>query len=36
MIVGVVSGGTSRCGIGAPGIYTRVSNFRQWIEDNLN
>jgi len=35
MLVGVVSGGTSKCGIGAPGIYTRVSNYRQWIVDNL-
>lgn len=35
MIIGVVSGGTKRCGIGAPGTFTRVSNYRQWIIDNL-
>ena len=35
MVVGVVSFGTSRCGIGVPGIYTRVSNYRQWIVKNL-
>ena len=35
MLVGVVSGGTGRCGIGAPGIFTRVSYYKQWIIDNL-
>jgi len=35
MIVGVVSFGTGRCGKGAPGVYTRVASYRQWIEDNL-
>lgn len=35
MLVGVVSGGTNQCGIGAPGIFTRVSNFRQWIIDTM-
>jgi len=35
-LVGVVSGGTSRCGIGAPGIFTRVTTFSQWIRDNMN
>jgi len=35
MLVGVVSGGTSKCGVGAPGIYTRVSSYRSWILQNL-
>jgi len=35
-VVGVVSGGTSVCGVGAPGIFTRVTQYRQWIKDNLN
>jgi len=35
-LVGVVSGGTSRCGIGAPGIFTRVTQYREWIRNNLN
>jgi len=35
MVVGVVSGGSARCGIGAPGIFTRVSNYRQWIIDSM-
>jgi len=34
-LVGVVSGGTSRCGIGAPGIFTRVTHYDQWIRDNM-
>ena len=34
-IVGVVSGGTKRCGIGAPGIFTRVTHYDQWIRDNM-
>lgn len=36
LVVGVVSGGTTRCGIGAPAFFTRVSSFRQWIVDNLH
>ena len=35
-LVGVVSGGTKRCGIGAPGIFTRVTHYDQWIRDNMN
>ena len=35
MLVGVVSVGTTRCGVGAPAFFTRVSSFRQWIVDNL-
>ena len=34
-IVGVVSGGTKTCGIGAPGIFTRVTHYDQWIRDNM-
>ena len=34
--VGVVSGGTFICGIGAPAIFTRVTQYSQWIRDNLN
>jgi len=36
MVVGIVSGGTARCGKGAPGIFTRVSNYMEWIIENLN
>ena len=35
MVVGVVSGGTKRCGVGAPGLFTRVSSYRRWIVQNL-
>ena len=35
MVTGVVSTGTDRCGIGAPGIFTRVSNYYQWIIDTM-
>jgi len=35
MLIGVVSGGTIYCGIGGPGIYNRISNYRQWIVENL-
>ena len=35
-LIGVVSGGTKRCGIGAPGIFTRVTHYDQWIRDNMN
>jgi len=34
-LVGVVSFGTSKCGTGTPGIYTRVSAYIPWIEKNL-
>ena len=33
--VGIVSFGTLDCGIGKPGVYTRVKNFTRWIHDNL-
>ena len=35
VLVGVVSAGTKKCGIGAPGIFTRITNYVQWIKDNV-
>jgi len=35
LLVGVVSGGTSRCGIGAPGIFTRVTDYLDWIKTTM-
>jgi len=34
-IVGIVSFGTSRCAQGAPAVYTRVTNYMDWIKKNL-
>lgn len=33
---GVVSYGTIQCGIGRPGVYTRVSHYMDWILDNID
>ena len=33
--VGVVSFGTTKCGVGKPGVYTRLSVFIPWIERHL-
>jgi len=33
--VGLVSFGTAACGIGIPGIYTRVTNYLDWIDSHL-
>lgn len=35
-LIGVVSSGTKRCGLGAPTIYTRVSHYMNWILSNMN
>ena len=35
MVVGIVSGGSTECGIGQPGIYTRVSTYLRWIIKNM-
>ena len=34
-IVGIVSWGTNKCGIGKPGVYVKVSAYLDWIMDNL-
>jgi len=34
-LVGVVSAGTKVCGRGAPGLFTRVTNYLDWITDTL-
>ena len=33
--VGLVSYGTSDCGIGKPGVYTKISGYLDWIDKNL-
>nr|XP_019563782.2 chymotrypsin-1-like [Aedes albopictus] len=33
-LVGVVSYGTRFCGIGSPDVFTRVSEFKSWIDEN--
>jgi len=34
-LVGIVSAGSSRCGVGLPALFTRVTKYQQWIEDNM-
>jgi len=34
-LVGVVSAGTKVCGRGAPGLFTRVTNYLDWIKDTV-
>jgi secreted trypsin-like serine protease len=34
-LIGIVSYGTPRCGDGIPGVYTKVTNYLDWIEKNL-
>ena len=33
--IGVVSFGTTYCGVGLPGIYTRITNYLPWIASKL-
>ena len=33
--IGFVSFGTDRCGVGIPGVYTKVTKFLPWIAKNL-
>jgi len=33
--VGLVSFGASTCGIGKPGVYTKITAYLDWIEKNL-
>ena len=33
--LGIVSYGSSKCGHGIPGVYTKVSRYMDWIERNL-
>eukprot|EP00095_Tigriopus_kingsejongensis_P000443 maker-scaffold492_size156171-snap-gene-0.18 protein:Tk00443 transcript:maker-scaffold492_size156171-snap-gene-0.18-mRNA-1 annotation:"serine protease easter-like" len=34
-LLGLVSRGTRRCGIGAPGLYMNVNEYQDWIMKNL-
>ena len=33
--IGLVSFGTTYCGVGVPGIYTRITNYLPWIASKL-
>ena len=33
--IGLVSYGTTTCGIGVPGVYTKVSYYMDWIDGHL-
>ena len=33
--IGLVSYGTTTCGKGVPGVYTKVSYYMDWIDDHL-
>ena len=34
-VIGIVSFGSKECGSGRPAVYTRVSSFITWIQNNL-
>jgi len=34
-LIGVVSGGTARCAQGVPGIYTRFSEYVEWVKETM-
>ena len=34
-LVGLVSGGSARCGTGKPGFYTKMSAYKDWILTNM-
>ena len=33
--LGIVNYGSTKCGDGIPGVYTKVSSYMDWIERNL-
>ena len=33
--IGVVSFGPKQCGSGLPGVYTKITEYLSWIEENL-
>ena len=35
-VIGIVSYGSRNCGDGIPGIYTNVSHYQDWIQDNMD
>ena len=35
-VIGIVSYGSSSCGSGSPGVYTRVSSYERWILEKMN
>lgn len=34
-LMGIIARGTRRCGIGAPGLYVKLNNYKDWILSNL-
>ena len=34
-LVGIVSVGAKRCGLGIPALFTRVTKYDQWLKDNM-